>query len=215
VVGDDVLTTPVTGGTSANASVSATTTGVTVVDGKSDAAQVANGATRDETFGAHQCHRTDLLPVGVSRELASGDDVALLALGSMVAPALEAARQLADRGIATRVVDLRWAKPLDRAAVVAAARETALVVTIEEGVLSGGVGQGVQAILNEERLASWHKPAGRTVDTITACSQRGLAPVLSLGLPDAFVPHGTRTGLLADLGLDADGIAAAVEEHLL
>lgn len=133
-----------------------------------------------------------MLEPGVSRTLAEGDDLAILAFGSMVAPALEAARLLAQEGVAARVVDMRWAKPLDRLAIRGAAR-TPLVVTVEEGVTSGGVGQGVLGILAEESL---------------------LVDVLTLGIPDAFVPLGTREELLCELGLDGAGIAASIREHM-
>ena len=129
---------------------------------------------------------------GVSELLRAGDDVALLAIGSMVQPALKAADLLAEEGISACVVDLRWAKPLDRKAITAAA-ETKLVVTIEEGVLAGGVGEGALDILAQERLQ---------------------VPTLTLGLPDAFVRHGVRGDLLADCGLDAEGIARSVRERL-
>lgn len=135
--------------------------------------------------------RPQLLEPGVSRTVAQGDDVAILAVGSMVAPALEASRMLAERGVSARVVDLRWVKPLDHDAVVAAAR-TKLVVTVEEGVLAGGVGQAVLGVLAQQGI---------------------LAPVLTLGVPDQFVPHGTREELLHELGLDAQGIAAAVMDR--
>ena len=129
---------------------------------------------------------------GRSRTVREGDDIAILALGSMVAPALAAAKSLLDHGISARVVDMRWAKPIDRDAVMAAS-STRLVVTAEEGVLSGGFGEGVQRILSEE---------GKTVST------------LSLGIPDEFIPHGRRQDLLSELGLDDRGIVAAILRRL-
>jgi 1-deoxy-D-xylulose-5-phosphate synthase len=129
---------------------------------------------------------------GVSHQLREGSDVAILALGSMVRPALEAARLLAAEGIDARVVDLRWAKPLDREAILAAA-ETKLIVTVEEGVIAGGVGEGVLDVLAREGVS---------------------APVLTLGLPDTFIPHGTCSELLAECGLDAEGIKRSVMDRL-
>lgn len=133
-----------------------------------------------------------MLQVGVSRELASGSDVAILALGSMVAPSLEAARLLAEQGVSARVVDLRWAKPLDRKAIVAAAA-TGAIVTVEESVLSGGVGQGVLEVLAQENLS----PA-----------------IVMLGLPDRFIAQASRAEQLSGLGLDAQGIARSACELL-
>lgn len=133
-----------------------------------------------------------LFELGASRTLVQGDDLAILAFGSMVASALEAARLLSQEGVEARVVDMRWAKPLDVSAIRSAAR-TPLVVTVEEGAIAGGVGQGVLGILAEEGL---------------------LVDVLTLGIPDAFVPLGTREELLCELGLDGAGIAASIQEHI-
>ena len=129
---------------------------------------------------------------GASRTLAEGDDVAILAVGSMVAPSLEAARLLADEGVSARVVDLRWVKPLDAAAIRAAAA-TRLVVTVEEGVRAGGVGEGVLGVLSDAGLS---------------------VPMLRLGIPDRFVSQGSRERLLSELGLDGAGIAASVRTGL-
>ena len=134
----------------------------------------------------------EMLEPGVSRTLREGGDVAILALGSMVAPALEAAELLGREGVSVRVVDLRWAKPIDAQAVRAAA-EARLVVTVEEGVLAGGVGEGVLDLLACEDIH---------------------ASVLTLGLPDRFVTQGTRHDLLHECGLDGAGIAASIRERL-
>lgn len=133
-----------------------------------------------------------VLEEGVSRTLAEGDDIALLAVGSMVAPALGAAKILAKEDVSARVVDMRWVKPLDEHAVLDAA-QTGLVVTIEEGVLSGGVGEEVLAVLARKDMH---------------------VPTLAIGLPDEFVSHGKREVLLSELGLDAEGIAASVRKRL-
>ena len=118
--------------------------------------------------------------------------MAVLAFGSMVAPAIEASKLLAKQGVSARVVDMRWIKPLDTQAIIAAA-QTKLVVTAEEGVLAGGVGEAVLGVMAREGLTT---------------------PVLTLGVPDRFVSHGNRDVLLHELGLDAQGIAAAIMERL-
>ena len=133
-----------------------------------------------------------MLPVGESRTLREGEDVAILAFGDRVYAALDAADKLADDGIDARVVDMRWIKPIDEAAIEAAA-ETDLVVTVENGILSGGAGEAVLQVM----------------------AKRGLeAPVRLLGVDDKFVPHGNCATLLSDLSLDADGIAASVRDAL-
>lgn len=133
-----------------------------------------------------------LLEVGKSRVVREGADVAILAFGRMVRRSLMAAELLAERGIQARVVDMLWAKPLDEQAI-AQAVETKLVVTVEEGVISGGVGEGVLDILS------------RMVSGVSA---------LTLGISDAFVLQGKSDFLLGELGLDAAGIAASVESRL-
>ena len=133
-----------------------------------------------------------LFEPGRANVVREGDDVAILAFGRMVSRAVGAAELLAERGVQARVVDMRWVKPLDVQAIAAAAR-TKLVVTVEGGVLAGGVGEGVLAEL--ARMGS-------------------STPALTMGIPDEFVPQGKADLLLHDLGLDAQGIAAAIEERL-
>jgi 1-deoxy-D-xylulose-5-phosphate synthase len=121
----------------------------------------------------------------------TGADVCLVAVGSMVGPALAAADLLGARNIATRVVDARFVKPLDEATLLEAARETRRLVTVEENVLAGGFGSAVL-----ECLASHREAEG--------------VQVLRLGLPDAFIEHGSPE-LLRDLsGLTASGICGSV-----
>lgn len=128
------------------------------------------------------------LPVGVSRVVREGDDVAILAFGDRVAPSLAAAQRLAEDGMSVRVVDMRWVKPLDEQAIVEAAN-TKLVVTVENGIVQGGAGDGVLEVLSRHRLD---------------------VPTLQLGIDDRTVPHGKPALLLAELGIDEAGIATAI-----
>ncbi|MEG0323741.1 MAG: transketolase C-terminal domain-containing protein, partial [Raoultibacter sp.] len=121
-----------------------------------------------------------------------GSDVAILAFGRMVGKSMEAAELLAADGIEARVVDMRWVKPLDTAAIAKAAK-LPRIVTVEEGVIAGGAGEGVL-----EELAA----LGLQV------------PVTTLGIADAFVSQGKTDLLLRDLGLDGEGIAQSVREAL-
>ncbi|HZJ47713.1 MAG TPA: 1-deoxy-D-xylulose-5-phosphate synthase [Acidimicrobiia bacterium] len=128
------------------------------------------------------------IPVGEWQELRSGTDVLLLAVGRMVPIASKAAVLLEESGISCGLVNARWVKPLDpRLADWAEGYDR--VVTIEDGVVSGGFGAAVL-----ERLA----PLGMG------------GKVRTLGLPDEFLPHGNADALLSERGLDAEGIAAAV-----
>ncbi len=133
-----------------------------------------------------------MLPEGVSRTLREGSDVALLGFGDRVGAALVAADLLEQRGIDARVVDMRWVKPLDAEAIAEAA-QTRLILTIENGVIAGGAGEAV----------------------LMTCAQQGFTtPVVTLGIPDEFVAHGSTDKLLNDLGLDGVGICSAVIEAL-
>ncbi len=127
------------------------------------------------------------LEIGRAETLRDGADVCLLALGTMVAPALAAARLLALDGIDAAVVNLRFAKPLDTDAILAAGAATGRLVTVEEGQLAGGVGSAIAEVL--------------------ADAQRTDVALLRLGLPDRFISHGPREALLAEVGLDAESIA--------
>lgn len=134
----------------------------------------------------------EVLPVGKARVVREGTDVACLAFGRMVGQAKAAADLLEAEGVSVRVVDMRWAKPLD-ADEIARAAETKLVVTVEGGAIQGGVGEEVLRVLAE---------AGCTT------------PALTLGVPDRFVEQGKVSELLAELGLDGKGIAASVWKKL-
>jgi 1-deoxy-D-xylulose-5-phosphate synthase len=118
-----------------------------------------------------------------------GDAVAIIALGSMVAPSLAAAEVLSDEGIAAAVMDARFVKPLDTDLILDLARTCGRVVTVEENATTGGFGSAVIETLGREGL---------------------VVPVLPLGLPDRFVEHGKRSDLLAEVGLEPVAIARAV-----
>jgi len=121
-----------------------------------------------------------------------GSDVLLLGLGSLHGASEEAARLLKQDGISVTLVDPRWVKPLDpRLASVAAAHR--LVVSVEDNVLAGGFGAAVAEVLGDEEVAT---------------------PVLRLGVPDRFLPHGKRDLLLTELGLDGIGIAERIRKRL-
>ncbi len=133
-----------------------------------------------------------VLEPGRAQTLREGSDVALLAFGRMVGHALKAAELLEESGVSARVVDMRWVKPLDIDAVVAAA-STKLVVTLEEGVIMGGAGSAVMETMADKALTT---------------------PVLQLGIPDEFVTQGTANELFRSLNLHPEGIARSVSERL-
>lgn len=129
------------------------------------------------------------LPIGKAEVLREGKDVCLWAIGSMVQSALQAADKLAEQGISAGVVNMRFAKPLDEELLLEQAAQYGKIVTLEEGVLQGGVGSAVLETLNEAKI-------------LQQCR------VLTLGIPDEFVLHGDKKLLMKDLGLDVDAIVA-------
>jgi 1-deoxy-D-xylulose-5-phosphate synthase len=130
----------------------------------------------------------DPIEIGKASVRLQGRQVAILAFGTMVAPALKAGEELN-----ATVADMRFVKPLDTALVAQLAASHDLIVTIEEGSVMGGAGSAVA-----EALAA----AGF------------VKPLLQLGLPDQFIDHGDAQQLLASCGLDAAGIAASVNQRL-
>ncbi|TWJ32913.1 1-deoxy-D-xylulose-5-phosphate synthase [Geobacter argillaceus] len=134
------------------------------------------------------------LPIGRGEQLVAGDDVAIIAIGSTVYPAVEAATRLATAGIRATVVNARFVKPLDRELILAVARRCGTVVTVEENALQGGFGTAVLELLADERETA--------------------VRVKRIGIPDRFVEHGSQAQLRKDLGLDAEGIAATVEAFM-
>ena len=131
------------------------------------------------------------LPIGKAEVLREGKDVCLWAIGSMVQSALQAADKLAEQGISAGVVNMRFAKPLDEELLLEYAAQYGKIVTLEEGVLQGGVGSAVLETLNAAKM-------------LQKCQ------VLTLGIPDEFVLHGDKKLLFKDLGLDVETIAVKI-----
>jgi 1-deoxy-D-xylulose-5-phosphate synthase len=120
----------------------------------------------------------------------AGARVCLIGIGKMVANCEKAAEELAAEGVACTVWDARLVQPLDQE-MLANARRHELVVTVEDGVREGGAGMSI----------------GDQVSTATT-------RVEVLGVPVKFMPHGKPDRILANLGLDADGIAASIRKAL-
>lgn len=134
------------------------------------------------------------VPFGKAELLKDGRDLCIIAIGSMVEPALDAARILAPLGISASVVNARFVKPLDRELILDVASSCGRVITVEEGVLMGGFGSAIVELLADEGLQS--------------------VRTLRMGIPDSFVEHGKRSELLNDLGLNASGIAEAARNFM-
>jgi 1-deoxy-D-xylulose-5-phosphate synthase len=126
----------------------------------------------------------DGLPFGKGEIRQEGRTIALLAFGTLLYPALEAAK-----AIGATVVNMRWAKPLDTELLLQVALSHQALVTLEEGTVLGGAGSAVLEALHAADVQ---------------------IPVLQLGLPDTFVEHGDPAKLMAMQGLDSTGIQASV-----
>ena len=149
---------------------------------------------RGNGYGVRLDHEIVQLPIGKGEMLADGNDLAIIAIGSTVYPALEAATKLEDRGIRATVINARFVKPLDRELVLEAATRTGCLITVEENALQGGFGSAVLELLEEEGVTG--------------------VRVKRLGIPDRYIEQGPQSQLRADLGLDAAGIAASAEAFL-
>ncbi len=125
------------------------------------------------------------LPMGKAEIRREGKKIAILAFGSMVTPALEAGETLD-----ATVVNMRFIKPLDEAMILKLAKSHDLLVSVEENVIAGGAGNGINEVLNAHVCAT---------------------PLLTIGLPDSFIEQGTREEVLSVAGLDVPGILASIE----
>jgi 1-deoxy-D-xylulose-5-phosphate synthase len=132
---------------------------------------------------------------GLSQTLMSGGDVALLAVGPMVNQALEAARKLRDiHKIDCTVVNVRWIKPLDIEMLKRVSETVSMIVTLEDGVITGGFGSAVMEALHD-------------------LGKHNIA-VKRIGLPDHYVEHGTIPKLQELCGMDTDSVVKAVTDVL-
>ena len=128
---------------------------------------------------------------GKAVQLRDGADVTLMAAGTTVIRTLDAAEALAAQGISARVLSVPTLKPLDEAAVVAAARETGAIVTVEEALTVGLGGAVAETVVRTHPV-----------------------PVRFVGVPDTFAPTGSVEWLLDHFGINADGIVAAARDAL-
>lgn len=128
------------------------------------------------------------LPIGLSRTIREGSEVAILSFGALLPSAEAVANQLN-----ATVIDMRFVKPLDTQAILEACDRHALIVTLEENAIAGGAGAGVAEFIHEQGIET---------------------DILLLGLPDIFVDHGRPEDLLAQCGLDEKGILESIQARL-
>jgi 1-deoxy-D-xylulose-5-phosphate synthase len=130
------------------------------------------------------------LPIGKGELLKEGDQLALVAIGTMVAPAVAIADRLAADGVSCAVINARFIKPLDRELIAHWARNTRKVVALEEGCAPGGFTSAVAELLADERI---------------------LRPLLRCAVPDHLVQHGDQVRLMDEQGLSV----AALHRRIL
>lgn len=159
------------------------------------ACPVALRYPRGSGVGVAMDDTLERLPIGKGEVLHEGKEVMMLAIGTMVHTAQRTAEMLVQDGIDAGVINLRFAKPLDRELILDVAKKYPYLVTIEENALAGGVGSAILELLNDAGLYD--------------------VKVLRLGIPDRFIEHGNRSLLLADLGLDEETIAEQVKRFVI
>ncbi len=148
---------------------------------------------RDMVYGVEMDEELKALPIGKGEVLRQGRDLLMVAVGTMVRPAMEAAETLSRRGIEATVVNARFIKPLDEDLICSLAREHGAVLTLEEGVVDGGFGSAVRELLD---LRGIDVKFGR------------------IGVPSTLIPHGGREELLKEFGLDPESLVRRAEEFL-
>lgn len=149
---------------------------------------------RGEGIGAEWRQEFEMIPFGEAEVLCEGKDGSILALGSMVAPSLEAAKVLKAKEVEVGVVNARFVKPLDGELLRKLLDKTRVILTVEENVLAGGFGSAVMEY----------------------CERAGLYGLMvkRIGLPDKFIEHGERSHLLELYGLTRTRIVEQMEEAL-
>ena len=138
--------------------------------------------------GVEVVNSTEILQVGLAQVRRTGNKIAILAFGTMVAPA-----ELAGEALNATVVNMRFVKPLDEAIIEKLAKDHHMLVTVEENVVAGGAGSAVNEYLVRAGIE---------------------LPVLNLGLQDEFPAQGSRSELLTDCGLDAEGIQRTIRRSI-
>ncbi|HEY2865898.1 MAG TPA: 1-deoxy-D-xylulose-5-phosphate synthase, partial [Pyrinomonadaceae bacterium] len=142
---------------------------------------------RGNGVGADISRPPETLEIGKAETLREGDDLAIIAYGSMVYPAIEAAERLSKDGISSTVVNARFVKPLDAETILSMAERHRIILTVEESYLAGGFGSAVMELLE----------ANDALENIA---------LHRMGVADEIVTHGDPKVLLAGYGLNAKGI---------
>ncbi|MBI4385785.1 MAG: 1-deoxy-D-xylulose-5-phosphate synthase [Elusimicrobia bacterium] len=167
-----------------------------------DNGPVALRYPRGNAVGVPMDPEPRLLPIGKGVRLQEGKDATILAVGSRVHPALEAARALESLGLSVGVVNMRFVKPLDEELLREIVARTPKVVTVEDHVVTGGFGSAVLEALTAPGPVPGSPSNGAG------------AQVLRIGIPDRFVDHGAPALLYDSVGLSPDKIAARIADWM-
>ena len=132
----------------------------------------------------------DVIEIGKSEKLKDGEDVALLAVGSMVDYSIKAADKLKEQGISCELINMRFVKPMDTEMLDEVAKRHSKIVTLEESTLLGGFGSGVLEYFSEKNYKN---------------------DIMRIGLPDRFIDHGTQAELHKQIEIDPEAIASKVK----
>ncbi|MDD2366382.1 MAG: 1-deoxy-D-xylulose-5-phosphate synthase [Desulfuromonadaceae bacterium] len=149
---------------------------------------------RGAGYGVELDSELKCIEIGKGEQLLHGKDLTIIAIGSTVYPALQAAESLKSRGISVGVVNARFVKPLDIELIMTTAKDTGKIITVEENALQGGFGSAVLEMLNDNNLHH--------------------VKVRRLGLPDRYIEQGSQVQLRKDIGIDAEGIINSVLEFI-
>jgi 1-deoxy-D-xylulose-5-phosphate synthase len=146
---------------------------------------------RGNGVGVKMDEQFKMIPIGVSETVREGKDLAILALGPMVQVAERAAELLAQDGVEARVVNMRFAKPLDEGLLLELAESGIPIITLEEAAVAGGMGSAILEFYALRRITG--------------------VELYPMGLPDKFIEHGSPQLLLDSVGLNAETVAGCVK----
>jgi 1-deoxy-D-xylulose-5-phosphate synthase len=148
---------------------------------------------RSSSFVFDKNGQTNLIPIGNWEKVASGKDVAILAVGSMVKPSLEAANDLDNDKISCEVINCCFIQPMDEKYLKSIIKKFNKIITVEEGIINGGFGGGISGWLTDNNYQG---------------------NIKRIGIPNEFITHGNRDILLKKIGLDKSGIVKKIKDFL-
>ncbi|MCK4903776.1 MAG: 1-deoxy-D-xylulose-5-phosphate synthase, partial [Candidatus Marinimicrobia bacterium] len=146
---------------------------------------------RSSSFDFDEKGQAELISIGNWETILTGKDVAILAVGSMVKPSLEAAVDLAKDKISCEVINCRFIQPMDEKYLKFVIKKFKKIITIEEGVINGGFGDGISGWLTDNNYSG---------------------NIKRIGIPNEFITHGNKDILLKEIGLDKSEIVKEIKE---